>query len=67
MPLENKELVDATQITLSKNTPLDIANNEICHLTPNIALSKDADNLLQNSLGDIIFMIIKGAKNAKRY
>jgi len=67
MPLENKELVDATQITLSKNAPLDIANNENFHLTSNIALSKDADNLLQNSLGDIIFMIIKGAKNAKRY
>ena len=67
MPLENKELVDATQITLSKNTSLDIANNETYHLSFNIALVKDPNNLLQNSLGDIMFMIIKGTKNAKRY
>ena len=67
MPLENKELIDATQITLSKNTPLDIANSEVYHLIPNITLSNNTTNLFQNSLGDIISMIIKGAKNAKRY
>ena len=49
MPMENKELIGATQINLSKNTPMDTAH------------------LLQNSLSNIISMIIKGAKNARRY
>jgi len=35
--------------------------------TPNVAMSYDTAQLLQNSLGDIISMIIKGTKNARRY